>query len=74
MRQLNGMAASTLQKFQIEAARLVTGLTRSVSLENLYKEYGWATLLQEGSNITCFSFPTLIMAWCLLTNKSVFLL
>ena len=27
-----------LQKVQNEAARLVTGLTRSVSLENLYKE------------------------------------
>ena len=30
----------TLQKIQKEAARLVTGLTRSVSLENLYKECG----------------------------------
>ena len=34
----------TLQKVQNEAARLVTGLTRSVSLENLFKECGWATL------------------------------
>ena len=34
----------TLQKVQNEAARLVTGFTRSVSLENLYKECGWATL------------------------------
>ena len=30
----------TLQKVQNEAARLGTGLTRSVLLENLYKEYG----------------------------------
>ena len=38
----------TLQKVQNEAARLVTGLTRSVSLENLpYKECGWATLSQR---------------------------
>ena len=37
----------TLQKVQNEVARLVTGLTRSVSLENLYKECGWATLLQR---------------------------
>ena len=37
----------TLQKVQNEAGRLVTGLTRSVSLENLYKEGGWATLSQR---------------------------
>ena len=37
----------TLQKVQNEAARLVTGLTRSVSLENLFKECGWATLWQR---------------------------
>ena len=37
----------TLQKVQNEAARLVTELTRSVSLENLYKECGWATLSQR---------------------------
>ena len=36
-----------LQKVQNEAAGLVTGLTRSVSLENLYKECGWATLSQR---------------------------
>ena len=30
-----------------EAARLVTGLTRSVSLENLDKECGWTTLSQR---------------------------
>ena len=37
----------TLQKVQNEAAGLVTGLTRSVSLENLFKECGWATLSQR---------------------------
>ena len=37
----------TLQKVQNKAARLVTGLTRSVSLENLYKECGWAILSQR---------------------------
>ena len=36
--------SQTLQKIQNEAARLVTGLTRSVSLENLFKECGWTTL------------------------------
>ena len=33
-----------LQKIQNEAACLVTRLTRSVSLDNLYKECGWTTL------------------------------
>ena len=44
-----------LQKMQNEAARLVTGLTRSVSLENLYKECGWATLSQrrQQQKISC---------------------
>ena len=32
--------SSTLDKLQNEAARIVTGLTRSVSLENLYRECG----------------------------------
>ena len=36
--------SQTLQKIQNEAACLVTGLTRSVSLENLFKECGWTTL------------------------------
>ena len=39
--------SQTLQKIQNEAARLVTGLTRSVSLESLYKECGWLTLSQR---------------------------
>ena len=34
----------TLQKIQNEAARLVT---RFVSLENLYKECGWATITKK---------------------------
>ncbi|MCG7882866.1 MAG: hypothetical protein JAY96_14895 [Candidatus Thiodiazotropha endolucinida] len=33
-----------LEKLQNEAARIVTGLTRSVSLENLYRECGWEPL------------------------------
>ena len=37
----------TLQKVQNKAAPLVTGLTRAVSLENLYNECGWATLSQR---------------------------
>ena len=34
----------SLEKIQNEAARIVTGLTRSVSLENLYSEIGWFSL------------------------------
>ena len=36
--------AETLKKLQREAARIVTGLTRSVSLPNLYEECGWIPL------------------------------
>ena len=35
---------NSLQRIQNEAARIVTCLTRSVSLENLYRECGWVTL------------------------------
>ena len=35
---------STLDKLQSEDARIDTGLTRSVSLENLYRERGWVPL------------------------------
>ena len=47
--------SQTLQKIQNEAARLVTGFTRSVSLENLYKECGWLTLSQRRQQLK-FSF------------------
>ena len=36
--------ADLLEKLQHEAAKIVNGLTRSVSLENLYKECGWPSL------------------------------
>ena len=39
--------SQTFQKNQNEAVQLVTGLTRSVSIENLYKECGWLTLSQR---------------------------
>ncbi|MCG7867669.1 MAG: hypothetical protein JAY74_15080 [Candidatus Thiodiazotropha taylori] len=38
---------NSLEKLQNEAARIVTGLTRSVSLDNLYKECGWAPLSER---------------------------
>ena len=33
-----------LDKIQIEAARIVTGITRSASINKIYKETGWLTL------------------------------
>ncbi len=34
----------SLEKLQYEAARVVTGLTRSVSIDNLLKEIGWVSV------------------------------
>ena len=34
----------SLEKIQTEAARIATGATKLVSLENLYSEIGWETL------------------------------
>ena len=39
--------SSTLENLQHEAAKIVTGLTRSVSLENLYRECGWIPLSER---------------------------
>lgn len=36
-----------LERFQYEAARTVTGLTRSVSIENLMSEIGWLSLSER---------------------------
>ena len=38
---------SSLQKLQNEAARIVTGITRSVSLDNLYRECGWVSQVER---------------------------
>ena len=38
---------NSLQKLQNEAARIVAGLTRSVSLDNLYRECGWVSLVER---------------------------
>ena len=48
--------SQTLQKIQDKAARLVTGPTRSVSLENLYKECGWLTLSQRQQHKLSFMY------------------
>ena len=39
--------ANRLEKIQIEAARIVTGLTRSVHLDCLCKEVEWVPLSQR---------------------------
>ena len=50
-------SAESLQKIQNEAARVVTGLTRSVSLTNLYRECGWQTLQERRNNQKlCFMY------------------
>ena len=41
---------NSLEKLQNEAARIVTGLTKSVTLNRLYQECGWQTLQERRSN------------------------
>ena len=55
----------SIEKLQNEAARIATGLPRSVSLENLYKECGWETLpyiLEEKilSSALCIKCQTIL--------------
>ncbi|KAL4223605.1 hypothetical protein ACF0H5_017074 [Mactra antiquata] len=45
----NQSEKNKLEKIQIEAARIVTGLTRSVSLRKIYNETGWLTLAERRS-------------------------
>ena len=47
----------SLELLQIEAARIVTGLTRSTTLENLYIECGWESLsLRRRNQKLCFMY------------------
>ena len=46
--------SNTLQKIQNEAARIATGLTRSVSLVKLYNECGWTNLSVRRHQQTAF--------------------
>ena len=39
-----------LEKIQIEAARIVTGATKLVSIDSLYTETGWETLASRRLN------------------------
>ena len=49
--------SDSLEKIQNEAARIVTGLTRSVSLEKLYQECGWESLASRRiSQKLCFMY------------------
>ena len=49
-----------LEKIQIEAARIVTGLTRSVHLDCLYKEIGWVPLSQRRKENKLITFHRII--------------
>ena len=47
----------SFEKIQAEAARIVTGATRLVSLELLYRETGWEPLYKRRYiNIKCTNF------------------
>ena len=49
--------SEALERLQNEAARIVTGLTRSVTLENLYTECGWTSLAERSKqNKLAFMF------------------
>ena len=47
---------SSLWQIQTEAARIATGTTKLVSIENLYSEIGWDTLedRRKKQNLTLF--------------------
>ena len=48
---------NTLELLQNEAALIVTGLTRSANIENLYKECGWVSLAKRRHfQKLCFMF------------------
>ena len=51
-----------LEKNQIEAGRLVTGLTRSTSLYNLFRELGWLTLSERRK------YQKLVLAYKIIHN------
>ena len=57
----------TLQKLQNKSTQLITELSRSVSLENLYKECERAILSQNTQQNKLSLMYNVILAWCLLT-------
>ena len=53
----SALCSDSIEKLQNEAARIVTGLKRSVSLENLCQECGWETLSARRKNSKlCFMY------------------
>ena len=51
--------SNALEKLQDEAAGIVTGLTKSVSLENLYRECWWKFLFERRNNHKlCFMYKS----------------
>ena len=57
--------ANRLEKIQIEAARIVTALTRSVHLDWLYKEVGWVPLSQRRKEHKLITFLRIIRGFVL---------
>ena len=56
--------SNALEKLQNEAAMIVTGLTRSVSLQNLYRECGWKSLFERRNNHKfCFMYKSVNGQW-----------
>ena len=53
-----------IEKVQHEAARIVSGLTRSVSLDNLYKEINWSSLSDRRT------YQKLLLAYKIKTNQT----
>ena len=55
---------TALERFQNEAARIVTGLTRSTSIANLYRECGWDALAKRRQfQKMCFCTNALIASF-----------
>ncbi len=63
----------SLEKIQNEAARIVTGLTRSVSLENLKQEVGWQLLSARRSIQTLSLMYTANKNNCMDTCQTLYL-
>ena len=57
------------EKIQLEAGRIVTGSTKLVEINKLYKELGWINSLKEETLIDSSCFSKWIMVWHLFTYQ-----
>jgi len=53
----------SLEKIQHEAAHIVTGTTRSITLNNLYNEIGWLSLADRRTYQNLFTLLILLTDW-----------